>query len=34
MEWLLMLNRNPRCKITDENTKPIINAYAYVNEIV
>lgn len=34
MEWLLMLNRNPRCKLTEENIKPITNAYAYVNEIV
>ena len=29
-----MLNRNPRCKLTEENIKPITNAYAYVNKIV
>lgn len=34
MEWLMMLNRNPRCKLTEENFKPVITAYSLVNEIV
>jgi hypothetical protein len=29
-----MLNRNLRCKLTEEIIKPITNAYAYVNKIV
>ena len=33
MEWLMMLFRNPRCKLTEENCKPITMAYSLVNEI-
>jgi chromosome segregation ATPase len=34
IEWLMMLNRNPRYKSNEENIKPVTIAYNYINDIV
>lgn len=34
IEWLMMLNRNPRQKQLEENMKPVTIAYGYIDEIV
>jgi hypothetical protein len=34
IEWLMMLNRNPRYKLQEENIKPVTFAYGYINDIV
>jgi hypothetical protein len=34
VEWLMMLNRNPRQKQLDESIKPVILAYTQVDDIV
>lgn len=34
VEWLMMLNRNPRQRQLEENMKPITIAYGYIDEIV
>jgi hypothetical protein len=33
IEWLMMLNRNPRYKLQEENIKPVTFAYGYINDI-
>jgi len=33
IEWLMMLNRNPRYKLQEENIKPVTFAYNYINDI-
>ena len=33
IEWLQMLNRNPRFKLQEENIKPITIAYEYINQM-
>jgi len=34
IEWLMMLNRNPRKQQLEENIKPVVLAYGYVDDIV
>ena len=34
VDWLMMLNRNPRYRLIEDNIKPVAIAYNYVNEIV
>jgi hypothetical protein len=34
IEWLQMLNKNPRQRQVEENIKPVTFAYSYINEIV
>ena len=34
IEWLMMLNRNPRQRQLEENIKPVTIAYGYIDEIV
>ena len=34
IEWLQMLNRNPRYKLQEENIKPVSFAFNYVNDII
>jgi len=34
IEWLMMLNRNPRYKILEDNTKPVANAFSWIDDIV
>lgn len=34
VDWLMMLNRNPRQRQLEENMKPITIAYGYIDEIV
>lgn len=34
VEWVMMLNRNPRQKQQEENIKPVVLAFHYVNDIV
>jgi hypothetical protein len=34
IDWLMMLNRNPRQRQLEENMKPITIAYGYIDEIV
>lgn len=33
IEWLMMLNRNPRYKPSQENIKPVQLAYGNINDI-
>lgn len=33
IEWLMMLHRNPRYKLVDENLKPITTAYDNIRQI-
>jgi hypothetical protein len=33
IDWLQMLNKNPRYKLQDDNMKPIGQAYTYINEM-
>jgi len=33
VDWLMMLNRNPRYKLIEDNIKPVTLAYTYINEI-
>lgn len=34
VEWLMMLNKNPRQRQIDDNIKPVTLAYSFVDEIV
>lgn len=34
IEWLMMLNRNPRKQQLEENIKPVVLAYGYIDDIV
>lgn len=34
IEWLMLLNRNPRQRQLEENMKPVTIAYGYIDEIV
>jgi len=33
VEWLMMLNKNPRYKLIEDNIKPVTQAYNYINDI-